>query len=187
MLCITLLFASATFALDISLDSAQSVRDGAATIARDMMSFYEGDQPGNVPGLLPGSLACNPAVEGTYCWWQAGAMWGALINYWQYTGDDTYNSHVAKAMLFQRGPDNNFNPPNQSRSMGIDDQAFWAFTALDAVEANLPESQDEDDPSWLALAQGLFNLQVDHWDERTCGGGFRWQVLPMNSGYHLKK
>jgi mannan endo-1,6-alpha-mannosidase len=71
--------------------------------------------------------------------------------------------------------------------MGIDDQAFWAFTALDAVEAGLPDSPNEDDPSWLSLAQGLFNFQTNHWDEQTCGGGFRWQVIPVNSGYHLKK
>ena len=69
--------------------------------------------------------------------------------------------------------------------MGIDDQAFWAFTALDAVEANFPEAGD-DSPSWLALAQAVFNFEAAYWDTATCGGGFRWQVYSFNSGYNLK-
>jgi mannan endo-1,6-alpha-mannosidase len=182
-----LMLAPLALAIDISLDSEDSIKDAAATIAEDMMQFYDGEEPGNIVGILPGGMECNPEIEGVYCWWQAGAMWGGLINYWQYTGDDTYNGQIQRAIQHQKGPDNNFNPPNQSRSMGIDDQAFWAFTALEAVEANFPESPNEDDPSYLAIAQGLFNFQVSHWDTRTCGGGFRWQVVPVNSGYHLKK
>lgn len=150
------------------------------------MTYYTGNQSGQVPGLLPGSLSCNPNVLGTYCWWEAGAMWGSLINYWQYTGDTTYNSEVSEGLQFQRGPQDNFNPPNQSRSMGLDDQAFWSFSVLDAVEANFPESTDSNDPSWLALAQGVFNFEYGLWDSQTCGGGFRWQVYPFNAGYNLK-
>lgn len=187
MLKSTLILAPVALAIEITMTSRDSIRQAAGTVAQDMMSFYKGDEPGEVPGLLPGGLECNPEIPGVYCWWQAGAMWGTLINYWQYTGDDTYNQEIITAIQHQKGPDHNFNPPNQSRSMGIDDQAFWAFTALDAVEANFPESPNEDDPSYLALAQGLFNFQVSHWDTRTCDGGFRWQVLSLNSGYHLKK
>ena len=181
-----LLFASAALGVQITWEDPNSVKTALKTVASGMLSYYTGDKPGDVPGLLPGSLQCNPAVEGTYCWWEAGAMWGSLINYWQYSGDSEYNPKISQAMQFQRGPDNNFNPPNQSRSMGIDDQGFWAFTALDAVEAHFPESDGKDDPSWLSLAQGTYNFQADHWDPRTCGGGFRWQVLPVNSGYNLK-
>ena len=181
------MLAPLALAIQISLDSEDSIKDAAKTIATDMMSFYDGEEPGKTPGLLPGGEACNPAIPGVYCWWQAGAMFGGLINYWQYTGDDTWVGQTQRAIQHQRGADNNFNPSNHSRSMGIDDQAFWAFTALEAVEANFPESENEDDPSYLALAQGLFNFQVSHWDRKTCGGGFRWQVIPVNSGYHLKK
>jgi mannan endo-1,6-alpha-mannosidase len=181
----TLLFASSAAAVQVTWTDPSSVKTALKTVAEDMLSYYTGDEPGGVPGLLPGSLACNPAVDGTYCWWEAGAMWGSLINYWQYTGDSSYNNEISEAIQWQRGPDN-FNTPNQSRSMGIDDQDFWAFTALDAVEANFPESNNTDDPSWLALAQGCFNFQADFWDTRTCGGGFRWQVFPTNSGYNLK-
>ncbi|KIW17659.1 hypothetical protein PV08_04854 [Exophiala spinifera] len=177
----------APFAAAITLDtsSVSSIESATSSVAQDMMSYYTGNQPGQVPGLLPGSLSCNPNVEGTYCWWEAGAMWGALINYWQYTNDTTYNNLTINALQFQRGPDNNYNPPNQSRSMGVDDQVFWAFSALDAVESNFPEAGG-DNPSWLSLAQAVFNFQHDLWDPLTCGGGFRWQVFSFNAGYNLK-
>ncbi|KIW68988.1 hypothetical protein PV04_04895 [Phialophora macrospora] len=173
-------------AIALDINDQNSVVSTLSTIAYDMMTIYTGNQTGQVPGLLPGGLSCDPNNVGIYCWWEAGAMFGALINYWQYTNDSSYNPVVAQALQFQRGPDNNFNPPNQSRSMGIDDQAFWAFSAMDAVEANFPESDEEDAPSWLALAQAVYNFQRDYWDTATCGGGFRWQVFSFNAGYNLK-
>ena len=179
------LFAAAVAAIQLDVSSPDNIKSVTSTLAFDMMSAYVGNQSGQVPGLLPGGLQCNPNVEGIYCWWEAGAMFGALINYWQYTGDTTYNSVVSQAMLFQRGPDSNFNPPNQSRSMGVDDQDFWAFTALDAVEANFPEAGGSN-PSWLSMAQATYNFQKGLWDNATCGGGFRWQVVPVNAGYNLK-
>ena len=179
------LFLAQAMAIQLDISSTSSIASVAGEVAANMMSYYTGDQPGQVPGDLPGSLNCNPQVDGTYCWWESGAMWGALINYWQYTNDSKYNSQVQTAIQFQRGPENNFNPPNQSRSMGIDDQVFWAFTALNAVEANFPEVGG-DAPSWLSLAQGVFNFETSYFDTSTCGGGYRWQVYPFESGYNLK-
>ena len=152
-----------------------------SNLAYNMLTFYNGNETGETPGILPGPCASNAC----YYWWEAGAMWGALINYWQYTGDTSYNPTVMQALQYQVGPDQNYNPPNQSSDMGIDDQAFWAFSALDAAEANF-EAPPEGDPSWLSLAQAVFNFQTDYWDNQTCGGGFRWQVFSFNSGYNLK-
>lgn len=180
-----LLVVSTASAISLDINSPSSISSAASAIAYDMMTYYTGNQSGQVPGLLPGSLSCDPKVDGTYCWWEAGAVWGALINYWQYTNDSTYNSIVSQSLQFQRGPLNNFNPPNQTKSMGIDDQVFWAFSALDAVEANFPAAEG-DDPSWLALAQGVYNFQTSYWDTATCGGGFRWQIYSFNAGYNMK-
>lgn len=112
-------------------------------------------------------------------------MFGSLINYWQYTGDTSYNPTVEQALLYQIGPDENYNPPNQSKNMGIDDQAFWAFSAMDAAEANFP-APPKGQPSYLALAQAVFNFQTGYWDPDTCGGGMRWQVYSFNAGWNLK-
>lgn len=179
------LFAACASAIQLTLNDPSDVRSVASTIAYDMMTTYVGNQSGQVPGILPGGLSCNPNQIGIYCWWEAGAMWGALINYWQYTGDSSYNDVVSQALVFQRGADNDYNPANQSRSMGMDDQLFWAFSALDAVESNFPAAGG-DVPSWLSLAQAVWNFQLPLWDPETCGGGFHWQVYRTNAGYNLK-
>ena len=71
-----------------------------------MMSYYQGNQSGMPIGLLP-----DP-----YYWWEAGAMFGQMVEYWYYTGDDTYNDVVMQALLAQVGPDNDFMPPNQTKT-----------------------------------------------------------------------
>ena len=109
-----LVFAPCAFAISLDLSSQSSVLSVTSTIAYDMMTTYTGNQTGQIPGLLPGSLACDPNNPQIYCWWESGAMFGALINYWQYTNDSSYNPVVSQALQFQRGPDNNYNPPNQS-------------------------------------------------------------------------
>lgn len=168
-------------ALELDLSSTDSIKSVLSTIAYDMMTFYNGNQTGETPGILPGPCASDQC----YYWWEAGAMWGSLINYWQYTGDTSYNPTVMQSLLYQVGPDYNFNPPNQSSDMGVDDQAFWAFSAMEAAEANFP-NPPSGQPSWLELAQAVFNFQMGLWDTQTCGGGFRWQVYSFNTGYNLK-
>lgn len=140
-----------------------------------MMSYYTGDQPGDVPGNLP-----DP-----YYWWEAGAMFGALIDYWFYTGDDTYNDIVTQGMMHQAFSTEDFMPLNQSRTEGNDDQAFWAIASLQAAERKFPDPP-EDKPQWLALAQAVFNEQAERWHKDTCGGGLKWQIFKYNNGYNYK-
>jgi mannan endo-1,6-alpha-mannosidase len=153
-----------------------------------MMSFYKGNVSGpyNIPGLLPG---VDPNIpKSGYYWWEAGAMFGAMIDYWYYTGDESYNSVVTQAMLFQaNSPDDDYKPVNQSKSLGNDDQGFWGFAAMTAAETNFP-NPPKDSPQWLALAQGVFNTQAVQYDVKpiTCGGGLRWQIFSFNAGYNYK-
>lgn len=140
-----------------------------------MMHYYTGNRTGDVPGNLP-----DP-----YYWWEAGAMFGAMIDYWYYTNDTTYNDEVQQAMLWQVGADDNYMPANQSKSLGNDDQGFWGIAAMSAVESNF-QNPPSDKPQWLALAQAVFNTQASRWDNATCGGGLRWQILSLNAGYGYK-
>lgn len=112
-------------------------------------------------------------------------MFGSLIDYWYYTGDSTYNNITSQAMLFQVGPNENYMPPNQSKSLGNDDQCFWGVAAMSAAEVNFP-NPPADQPQWLALAQAVFNSQALRWDNSTCGGGLRWQIFTFNNGYNYK-
>jgi mannan endo-1,6-alpha-mannosidase len=112
-------------------------------------------------------------------------MFGSLVSYWHYTGDTTYNQVTIDAMQFQVGPHNDFMPPNQTASLGNDDQAFWGMAALAAAEYNFP-NPPATGPGWLELAQAVFNEQISRWDTQYCNGGIRWQIYPTNTGYDLK-
>lgn len=70
------------------------------------MTFYKGNESGMAQGLLPPP----------YYWWLAGAMFGQMVEYWFYTGDETYNKVVTQGILAQVGPKNNFMPPNQTKT-----------------------------------------------------------------------
>jgi len=140
-----------------------------------VLAHYHGHKPGQIPGNLP-----YP-----YYWWECGAMFGSLIDYWFYTGDDTHNDVVIQGMQFQVGPNNNYMPPNQTKSLGNDDQCFWALSAMSAAETNFP-NPPRNMPQWLALAQAVFNTQTQRWNTATCGGGLKWQIYSFNNGYTYK-
>ncbi|KAL3496520.1 mannan endo-1,6-alpha-mannosidase [Aspergillus germanicus] len=158
-------------AMELNIGDQNSVRNAARTVAHNMMSYYHGNESGQIPGKL----------EGT--WWEGGAMFMTLIQYWHWTGDTSYNEVTTQGMLWQRGKDDFF-PKNDSSFLGNDDQMFWGLAAMTAAELNFPEG--EGDPSWLSLAQGVFNTQVPRWDTQTCGGGMRWQIFPYQVGYTMK-
>lgn len=56
---------------------------------------------------------------------------------------------------------------------------------MTAAEVNFP-NPDPDEPQWLALAQAVYNTQLERWDTATCDGGLRWQIFPLNTGYDYK-
>lgn len=69
-----------------------------------MLSYYHGTEPGQIYGIFGKS----------YSWGEAGAVWGSLIDYWNYTGDAQYVELVQKALLWQVGPNNDYMTPNQT-------------------------------------------------------------------------
>ncbi|RDA87882.1 hypothetical protein CP532_1665 [Ophiocordyceps camponoti-leonardi (nom. inval.)] len=164
-----------------SIESADAIKSSASTLAWDMLQYYKGNQSGATPGILPG-----PPPAGDYYWWEAGAMWGTLMDYWAWTGDSTYNDLVSSSMLFQSGDNHDYQPPNVTLSLGNDDQAFWGMSAMLAAELKFPDPPP-DKPQWLALAQAVFNTQAhpDRHDEH-CGGGLHWQIPSTNRGYNYK-
>ncbi|KAF3904282.1 hypothetical protein AA313_de0208410 [Arthrobotrys entomopaga] len=160
---------SAAFELDVGSKA------GATLAADGMMHYYHGNEPGNTPGILPPP----------YYWWEVGAMFGGLMDYWWYTGNDTWNDIVMQGMLFQIGPDSLLMPANQTTSEGNDDQAFWAIATMMAAERGFP-NPPPDKPQWLAVTQTVFNLQATRWDKANCNGGLRWQIFQWNNGYTYK-
>ncbi|KAK2603617.1 hypothetical protein QQS21_004198 [Conoideocrella luteorostrata] len=168
-------------ASQFAIDSEDAIKKTASTLAWDMMQYYRGNLTGATPGILPG-----PPPDGDYYWWEGGAMWGTLIDYWAWTGDSSYNDEIMAAMQFQVGKDKDYQPANFTISLGNDDQAFWGMSALLAAELKFPDPPP-DKPQWLALAQAVFNTQAspDRHDSE-CGGGLHWQVPRTNKGYNYK-
>ncbi|KAK1714263.1 family 76 glycosyl hydrolase [Colletotrichum lupini] len=147
------------------------------------MKFYEGNKTGEIPGILPGP---PDSGQGDYYWWQGGAMMGTYVDYWYYTGDESYNHVVTEGMLHQVGEGRDYMPRNHTASLGNDDQGFWGMTAMLAAENKFPDPP-EDKPQWLALAQAVWTTQADpERHDETCGGGMRWQVPRTNTGYDYK-
>lgn len=138
-----------------------------------MMTYYHSNESDS--GLVPGKLPDT--------WWEGGALFMNLIQYWYWTGDPSYNEVTQTGMLWQKG-NNDYFPDNQSNYLGNDDQVFWGLAAITAAELEFPER--EGDSSWLSLAQGVFNTQVPRWDTTTCNGGLRWQIYPYQAGYMTK-
>ncbi|KAH9208095.1 glycosyl hydrolase family 76-domain-containing protein [Leptodontidium sp. 2 PMI_412] len=160
-------------AFDLDVTSDDSIKSTASSIARVLVGFYNGNETGEVPGIL-----ADP-----YYWWNAGAMWDTLIQYWQLTGDGQYNGIVSQALQFQQGDHGDFMPLNETKTLGNDDQATWALAAMSAAEQNFPAPESK---SWVSLADAVFNEQAVRWDTQTCGGGLRWQIFSFNNGYNYK-
>lgn len=165
---------SITFALQIDFDVSSSIGDGLATIAKGLMDYYTGDTPGQTVGTF----------SYPYYWWEAGAAWGSLLDYWYYTGDDTYNADLKESLIHQIGTNNDYMPENQTHTEGNDDQGFWGIAVMAAAEKDFP--QDPSQPQWIDLAKNVFNDLSSRWDTSSCGGGLRWQIYSWNNGYNYK-
>ncbi|KAH8897293.1 family 76 glycosyl hydrolase [Thozetella sp. PMI_491] len=163
-------------AIEIDWSSESSIKEGAATIAYGLMKYYTGNNTGDTPGNLP-----DP-----YYWWEAGAVFGTMVDYWHYTGDASYVDVTFQAMQHQVGNDKDFMPENQTMTLGNDDQGFWAMAAMTAAEVNFKNPTDDTGAQWLALAQAAFNEWTFRWDTDHCEGGLRWQIFTFNNGYRYK-
>ena len=173
-----LIFASCSYALEVDLSSTTSISKAAKTIVDHIFSIYDGPKAAGIPGIFP---------DEDYYWWESGLAWDSLLNYWALTGDDTYNDRISEGLLFQVSSNNDYMPPNQTKSLGNDDQATWALAAMTAAERGFPEpSNSSGVDSWLQLAQRVFDTQVARWDKTSCDGGLRWQIFPFNLGYDYK-
>ena len=73
------------------------------------MKYYTGNHTGNEAnlGLLPAP----------YYWWEAGAVWGGMIEYWLNTNDSSYNNVTSQALLSQISSTNDFMPPAMNNQL----------------------------------------------------------------------
>ncbi|RTE84297.1 hypothetical protein BHE90_001159 [Fusarium euwallaceae] len=173
----------------LEIGSRDDILKTSKSLAADLIKFYQGNETGGIPGLLPEKTSETEDDDVTYYFYQSGAFMSTYIDYWQLTGDETYNDLVMQGILHQVGQNEDFIPANQSLNVGNDDQAIWAMAALTAAEYGFPDPP-KDEPQWLDLAENVFESQRLRWDieveEKTCDGGLRWQIAVINNGYDWK-
>ncbi|KAK9233807.1 glycoside hydrolase [Lipomyces kononenkoae] len=164
-----------SIAIDIDVDDPDSVKQAARVFAHGVLDYYNGNQTGGTLGkfIWP------------YYWWEAGAAWGSLLDYWFYTGDATFNRIVVDALLANVGPNNDYMPEYENVTEGNDDQAFWGFAIMAAAERNFT-NPPSDTPQWQELSEAVFWSMAGRWDTSTCNGGLRWQIFEFNNGYDYK-
>ncbi|KAJ5691762.1 Mannan endo-1-6-alpha-mannosidase DCW1 [Penicillium macrosclerotiorum] len=168
---LALLLSNPVATIDLDISDEQSLKDAASTTAYGMMTYYKGNETGHIPGAFASK------------WWEGAALFLALLQYWHFTGDTTYNDELRVGLEWQAG-DGDYMPSNYSSYLGNDDQMFWGLAAMTAAELKFADSSSG--YSWLSLAQGVFNTQIDRWDTSHCSGGMRWQIWPYESGYDMK-
>ncbi|KAF1845401.1 glycoside hydrolase family 76 protein [Cucurbitaria berberidis CBS 394.84] len=156
-----------------------SIRSVTRQYAYGLMSLYQNNAtntPAEDVGILP-----KP-----HYWWQAGAAWGGVIEYTQFTGDNSHVKALQQALTANYGPNNDFILSYRKGQTGNDDQAFWALAAMSALEYQFPDP-DQAPAAYLEVVTNAFNNIVGRWDETTCGGGLKWQIYPENAyGYNYK-
>ncbi|CAG8088732.1 unnamed protein product [Penicillium salamii] len=167
-------FTSHVYALELNVDSQESIKNAGSTAASNMMKWYKEFSTDN-PGFLSRS------------WWEGAALFLACLNYWHATNDTTYNEEMSIALQHQGGSNGNY-LPSWAIGTGNDDQMFWGLAAITAAEYNFPNRPSGD--TWLTLAERVFynqkSPQGGGWETSICGGGLRWQKDVWQSGYTMK-
>ena len=63
--------------------------------------MYNGNRTGGEPGKFP---------DPPYYWWLSGAAWGGMLDYYLYTGDESYYNVTYDALVSQISNTNNYLP-----------------------------------------------------------------------------
>lgn len=172
-------FAHQALALDLDVNSQDSIKSTARTLAGGIVAAYnESLKKDRIPGLF----------SDDYYWWEAGAVFHGLIEYSHLTGDSQYDKLVSEALQWQTGEWDAFMPVNQTKYLGNEDQSTWGLAAMTAAEVGLPKPKKGE---WVYYATNVFDTQVQRLvleeQNGTCnGGGLRFQIFTFNDGYEYK-
>ncbi|KAK3113878.1 hypothetical protein LTR53_008395 [Teratosphaeriaceae sp. CCFEE 6253] len=185
---IALLAMLAATARCLTLDASNqtSIRQAAATISGGLYAYHD-------PNATTGQFT-QPEP---WFWWLSGAGWTALIDYTVYTNDTSYTSDIHSALSQNLGANYDFAPAEQSGWEANDDQVYWVYSALTAMEYDFPplpckvaanNTIGKCTNSWYAVAAHAFDDFVLRWeiDSETCGGGLKWQYDPKAKGWNYK-
>ncbi|KAI0852805.1 glycoside hydrolase family 76 protein [Daldinia vernicosa] len=165
--------------LTVDVENTDSIKAAAALVAEDLMGLYDGEKPGNIPGILPG------VDDGDIGWWTGGVLWDTLLDYKTRSGESKYDETISRGIQWQVGQNDDFLPANWSATVANSDQGIWALSAITANETSL--QLEKDSPQWFTLAKNVFDdlsSEDRRVEEGGCAGALRWQLYTMNAGYN---
>jgi mannan endo-1,6-alpha-mannosidase len=169
--------------LDLTVGDDASIKQAAAQIAKGLYVYH------NESATTGGFEQPQP-----WFWWLSGNGWNGLLDYTVFTGDTTYQEDLLSALNKNVGEKYDFAPAAQASWEANDDQVYWVYNSLTAMEHNfeaLPCAAAADGTcqnSWEAISVNAFNLFTSRWnaDIGTCNGGLKWQYNPSVAGYYYK-
>ncbi|KAK5113517.1 hypothetical protein LTR62_003386 [Meristemomyces frigidus] len=175
----TALLAPTVTCLALNVTNTTSIRQAATTLAQGLFAYHN-----------PASTIGQFTLPEPWYWWLSGSAWTALIDYTAYTNDTAYIPAIHSALSQNLGPDNDFVPASQAGWEANDDQVYWVYAALTALEYNFPAlpcdstNSSCQTTSWLAVATNAFEDFVTRWSNNslTCAGGLKWQYNPSATG-----
>lgn len=95
----------------------ESIKDAASTSSYAMMKYYYGNETGQIPGAFPDK------------WWEGAPLLMALLEYWHFTGDTTYNEELSVALQWQSGTSGDYMPSNYSSYL-VSTVRVWAMNNI---------------------------------------------------------
>lgn len=168
--------ASISNALSLELGDVDSTCNAAGEIINGIMDYYTGYRYGGTVGYF----------QQPYYWWEGGLAFGAMIDTWDICKNDTYVEMLQASIYHQAGPNFNYMISNQSDVEANDDQLFWGLTVMEAAERGFPAVNNDDNASYLEMAQAVYNTVWERWNDQHCSGGLVWQILSNMSGADYK-
>lgn len=174
-------FVATISAQQFNPENITAIKDFAKTNAESIINdFYK-----YVPAGSPTGLFYSKPVElngGELIWEQSAVVWDSIIAYSNLTGDTQFNDVVADALYAQMGDDQDFVPKNQTNlgptAFWNQNQSEWALVALSAAELSFPKPVSGK-PTFIELAQNVFNAQAARWDNSTCDGDILNYFFPQ--------
>lgn len=172
----SLLLAGSALAVELDTADTASISAAASTVASGLFKNYYNNA----------STAGDFNQPQPWYWWLSGSGWNGLMDYTVYTKDTQYQAALLTAISENLGSNFDFAPAEQQGWEANDDQMYWVYNALTAMEYNF--TAVEGAPSWVTIAENAFNAFARRWeaDSPTCGGGLKWQYTKTANGYFYK-
>lgn len=95
------LLAAAVGAVELKVNDEASLKAAISQYANGLMSYYKA----NASGLSPQEIGYIPKP---HYWWESGALWGAMVEYTNIVGDESYVKTIQQGLTANYGPANDF-------------------------------------------------------------------------------